>query len=215
MARTPKSRAALLEAAETVFTREGLAGARTEEIARLAGANKAMVHYYFDTKEKLYEAVLHRFLSQFREQVLEPIKSGATPTDSLFIYVDGHMEFLVRHPNFPRLVQREMMTGGPRMRHLIEHFQGPLSRALRKVLRAGIRCGEFRKVDVDNMLLSIGSVTAFHFIIAPVIKILLRIDSFNRKLVARRKAAVFDLLGHGLLTGKGRKLAAGWKGKRR
>lgn len=212
MARTPQSRALLLDAAQQVFARKGLAGARTEEIARLARANKAMVHYYFATKEKLYEEVLRSVLGQFREQVLEPLKSAPSPTAALFLYVGGHMEFLTRHPNFPRLVQREMMTGGPRLRHLIENFQGPLSQALRKVLRGGIRLGEFRRVDVDNTLVSLGSVTAFYFIIAPVIKVILRTDPLSRRLVARRKRAVFDFISYGLLTEKGRRTMSRRKG---
>ena len=207
MSRSPQSRAALLNAAETVFSKKGLAGARTEEIARLARANKAMVHYYFSTKEKLYRAVLDNILTQFREQVLTPLASAPSPTAALFLYTGGHMDFLGHHPNFPRLIQREMMSGGPRMRNLIENFQGPLSQALRKILRSGIRRGEFRRVDVDNTLVSIGGLSAFYFIVAPVIQVLLKTDPCSRRLVTRRRRAVFDLLAHGLLTAKGRKLA--------
>lgn len=213
MPRTPQSRIAILNAAETTFASKGLAGARTEEIARVARANKAMLHYYFSTKEKLYRAVLDNILTQYREQVLAPLTSEPRPTPALFLWAGGHMDFLSRHPNFPLLIQREMMGGGPRLRSLIEHFQGPLSLALRKVLRSGIRRGEFRRVDVNNMLISLGGLSAFYFIIAPVTRILIKADPLGRRLVARRRRAVFDLLTHGLLTKKGRALAKKTSGK--
>lgn len=215
MARAPKSRHALLAAAERLFAEKGLAGARTEKIAAEAKVNKAMLHYYFDTKEKLYRAVLENLMQQFRTGVIEPVNATKDPAAALFEYVERHIGFLARHPNFPRLVQREMMTGGPRIRVLIQKFQGPLSQTLRTKLRAGIRAGEFRKVDVDHAIVTVGGVTAFYFIVAPVIGLILQSDPLTPKMVARRKRAVLDFIRHGLLTETGKKKFAAQKKTRK
>lgn len=199
MARAPKSRQAILAAAEHTFAEKGLAGARTEQIAAAARVNKAMLHYYFGTKEKLYAAVLDDLLKQFRAQVIEPVEATPDPAAALFEYINDHMDFLAAHPNFPRLVQREMMSGGPNMKNLVRGFQRPLSETLRKVLRAGIRKGEFRRVDVDQTIVSVGGLTAFYFIVAPVIAVIIQGDPLHKKLVAARKRAVFEFIGHGLL----------------
>ena len=215
MARLPKSRDALLAAAERIFAEKGLAGARTEQIASEAKVNKAMLHYYFDTKEKLYGAVLENLMQQFRTGVIEPVNATKDPAAALFEYVERHITFLARHPNFPRLVQREMMTGGPRIRVLIQNFQGPLSQTLRTKLRAGIRAGEFRKVDVDHAIVTVGGVTAFYFIVAPVIGMILQADPLTPKMIARRKRSVLDFIRHGLLTEAGIKKFAAKKKARK
>ena len=63
--------------AEAVLAHKGFAGARTQEIADLAGVNKAMIHYYFDSKEKLYHAVLDKVLFDLIKLTQESLRDGA------------------------------------------------------------------------------------------------------------------------------------------
>ena len=56
--RSTETRSRILDAALSEFSANGLAGARTERIAAAAGVNKALLYYYFDSKEKLYLAAL-------------------------------------------------------------------------------------------------------------------------------------------------------------
>jgi len=67
-ARTEDSRSAILRAAIKLFAEEGEAGARTDTIARAAGVNKALLHYYFGTKEALYGAVLEEVFTGLAER---------------------------------------------------------------------------------------------------------------------------------------------------
>lgn len=205
MSRSRNSRAALLAAAERLFAERGLAGARTEEIAAAAGVNKALLHYYFETKEKLHRAVLENLLEEFLASVREPLADTADPRAALLRYVDRHFAFLQQHPNYPRLLQREMMSGEPHLRPLVQRYLQPLYRGLAGLLRAGIRRGNFRPVDVDNMVVSLIAVTVFYFAAAPVVNLILEWDAYDRRRVAARKRAVVDFIRHGLLRSPTRK----------
>lgn len=199
MPRRRKSRAALLAAAERIFADAGLAGARTERIAAAAGVNKALLHYYFETKEKLYRAVLENLFEQFLASVREPLALTRTPRAALLGYVERHVAFLHQHPNYPRLLQREIMSGGPYLRVLVDRYLRPLYHGLGRILRAGIRRGEFRPVDVNNMVVSMIAVTVFYFAAAPVLNRILEGNVYDARRVEARKRAVLDFIRHGLL----------------
>lgn len=203
MPRARQSRAALLAAAERLFADRGLAGARTEEIAAAAGVNKALLHYYFDTKEKLHRAVLANLFEQFLASVREPLEDTASPRAALLRYVDRHFDFLAQHPNYPRLLQRAMMSGDPHLRGLLQRYLRPVYLGLSRILRAGIRRRECRPVDVDNMVVSLIAVTVFYFAASPVVNLILEWNPYDQRRVAARKRAVLDFVRHGLLRSPG------------
>src|ERR1700727_3910074 len=101
----------ILAAAEHLFAAQGMAVARTEEIALAAHANKAMLYYYFGDKRRLHRAVLENLLRQFRSGVLAAPKKSTGPRERFFGYVSGYFDFLASHPNYPRLLAREARGG--------------------------------------------------------------------------------------------------------
>lgn len=211
MKRTPSarnSRAALLAAAERLFAQRGIAGARTQEIAAAARVNKALLHYYFDTKEKLYQAVLENLFQQLIATARPALVRTSSPRDSLLRFVDAYFEFLKTHPNYPFLIQREVMSRSPFLRTIVERYFGPLHRRLAEVLRRGIRRHVFRPVDVPNTVITLTGITIFYFAAAPVLGHLLGTDPFRETALAARKNAVLDFVRHGLLTQPARRTLA-------
>src|SRR5271157_5694418 len=85
-----QTREAILEAAERIFGDEGLAGARTEAIAAAAGVNKALLYYYFGSKDGLYRAVLEGYLADFNRQALEVLSSECSARSLLLRYINLH-----------------------------------------------------------------------------------------------------------------------------
>src|SRR5215468_9086408 len=105
-----ESRAAILQAAIREFAREGVAGARTDAIARAAKVNKALLYYYFRDKDALYGAALEQVFRE-RDQVLMPIlHESVPPGEKLLRYVGAFFDFLASHPQHRQMVQREMFT---------------------------------------------------------------------------------------------------------
>lgn len=199
MPRLTDSRQALLAAAERLFADRGLEGARTEEIAAAARVNKALLHYYFDTKEKLHQAVLENLFQQLVAQLREPLAGTAPPPRAVMALVERYFSFLEEHPNYPRLLQREMMRDRPYLRQVARRYLQPTFRRAARILRAGIREGTFRPVDVPNTVVSLLGVTAFYFVAAPVVSVVLGWNPYEERRLAARKRAVLDFVRHGLL----------------
>src|SRR3989442_14187529 len=88
--RPEESRAAILQAAVREFSREGVAGARTDAIARAAGVNKALLYYYFKDKETLYAAVLDQVFGGLRVRIQLALSSDLTSGVNLHAYVVVH-----------------------------------------------------------------------------------------------------------------------------
>src|SRR5262252_2773552 len=103
-----KTRAAILKAALQEFAHEGVSGARTDEIARRAGVNKALLYYYFNDKEGLYTAALEQVFSGLHERVRSVLEqTELPPRERLLLYVQAHFDYIASEPVYPRLVQRE------------------------------------------------------------------------------------------------------------
>src|SRR5579862_8046279 len=93
-ARSDESRAKILAAAERAFAGEGLAGARTDAIAAEAGVNKALLYYYFSSKEALYEAVIEEQLREFNTQALAILLKPGAARVVLLQYLNLHFDFI-------------------------------------------------------------------------------------------------------------------------
>src|SRR5579884_1558143 len=105
-----KTRAAILKAALEEFSHEGVTGARTDEIARRAGVNKALLYYYFKDKDGLYAAALEQVFSGLHDHVVPVLDDVRVPAKQrLLNYVAAHFDYIASSPVYPRLVQREFM----------------------------------------------------------------------------------------------------------
>src|SRR5271154_2373180 len=138
----------ILVAAEHHFAAQGMAGARTDEIASAARANKAMLYYYFGDKRRLHRAVLENLFRQLREGVYAPAaRSGKAPKMRLLEFITSYFDFLASHPNYPRLVQREAMEATKDFEWIVQEHLRPSHNRLVRTIEDGIRAGEFRPVD--------------------------------------------------------------------
>src|SRR5947209_20297035 len=103
-----KTRAAILKAALEEFSHEGVTGARTDEIARRAGVNKALLYYYFKDKEGLYAAALEQVFSGLHERVASVLnRDELSPRDRLLGYPQAHFDYIASAPLYSRVLQGE------------------------------------------------------------------------------------------------------------
>jgi TetR/AcrR family transcriptional regulator len=196
--RGAKSRAAIVAAAAQVFAQAGFAGARTDAIADAAGVNKALLYYYFKSKESLYEAVVEDHFREFNRQALEVLASPDPARAVLLRYVDLHFDFISsKHQSAP-LFQQLMMNRGKFLQRLIRAYFKPRSEALGQVIDRGMREGEFRPADRFNTAVSIVSLIVFYFSAAPVMQMMGWPDAYSPASLKRRKQEVLDFIRHGL-----------------
>src|SRR5271157_1126439 len=103
------TRAAILKAAEQIYAEHGLAGARTDAIAAAAGVNKALLYYYFKSKERLYVAVLDDEFRGFNQEAIDLLSGPGSPRAILLRFVGLHFDVISRKQGFAPLHQRFMM----------------------------------------------------------------------------------------------------------
>ena len=197
-----ESRAAILKAAAREFAEHGIAGARTDAIAREAGVNKALLYYYFKDKETLYGSVLDNAFSGLKSAVFKVLDSSLPPKDKLLDYVGTYFDFIASHPLYPRLMQREMMAAregeSHRIEKLIKTYIQPIFLRVSQVLQEGIASGEFRPVKPEHFVPSIVAMIVFYFSSAPMMQKVLGFNLLSPQRVAERRAAVLDFVSTAL-----------------
>ena len=195
----PATARRILAAAESHFAAQGLAGARTEEIAAAAHANKAMLFYYFKDKQRLHQAVLENLFRQLKTLFDKLAQSQAPPRQQLEDFMDGYFDFLASHPNYPRLVQREAMESSREFERIFREYFQPFQRQLARVIESGAKSGDFRRVNAQHAVFSVIGMTNFYFVAAWRFGSAFGGDPLSPRLLAERKEALMDLIMHGLL----------------
>jgi TetR/AcrR family transcriptional regulator len=200
----PETARRILAAAETHFAARGMAGARTEEIATAAHANKAMLYYYFGDKRRLHRAVLENLLRQLRKNVYGPQRPESSPRERLMHFVGAYFDFLASHPNYPRLVQRASLEAAQQFEWMKREYFRPFLMQLVRLVEDGIESGDFRRVDPKHTAFTIMGMTTSYFAAAPILSSVAGHDSLAPQAVRERKKALMDFLEHALLRAKAR-----------
>ena len=202
--RPEESRAAILQAAAQEFAREGIAGARTDSIARSAHVNKALLYYYFKDKESLYRAVLDHVFSGLAETINVAFESSLPPREKILAYVGAHFDYIANHALYPRIVHAELTrtrTGNTaQFERIVQQYFRPLFGKIADVLRQGQATGDFRPVDPMQFIPSMISVVVFYFNTVPVIKLMTGNDPLTPERLAERRAAVLDFISAALFS---------------
>ncbi len=196
-----ESRQAILKAAVGEFAREGLAGARTDAIARQAGVNKALLYYYFQDKETLYAAALDSCFADQSRHMLRVLEQDLPPRDKILHYVGEYFDFMAMHSQNRVLARREMMRAGHRsvhFRRIARRYFQPLFVRLTRLIREGVERGDFRDVDPAQVIPSIVALVVFYFAAAPMLRVVTGYDPFSQDRLLARRTAVLDFVAAAL-----------------
>ena len=202
--RNPDTVQRILRAAEENFAERGLAGARTGAIARAARVNKALLYYYFSSKEELHRFTLNTLFQQLHAQMNAALDEPGTPRQQLLRYINSYFDFMTAHPNYPRLFERELTSEKPQLAGLVREHLRPLHQRLTAVIRAGIAKGEFRRVEPRHTIFNLVAITVFYFAAAPVLTEVWKCDPLTPRLVAARRRAILDFVEHALFLSSAR-----------
>jgi TetR/AcrR family transcriptional regulator len=201
--REASSRTAILQAATHEFARMGSAGARIQSIAAAADVNIALLYYYFETKEKLYAAVLEQVFAEWAQRVEAALDANGSPRQKLAAYIEAYFDFVAEAPYRPRLVQQEMTQAGHgsirRLNALATRYVRPVYQKVLELLRQGHKDGEFRWVAPD-FVYSMSSVIVSYFTSSSFIQVVSGRDPLTAARIAQRRKSVIDMLSAALFT---------------
>jgi TetR/AcrR family transcriptional regulator len=197
-----ESRAAILQAAAFEFAEHGIAGARTDSIAREARVNKALLYYYFKDKETLYGAVLDEAFAGLKKSVFEVLNSDLPPREKILAYASAYFDFIASNQIYPRLMQREMMRAkegqSSHVDKIIKLYIQPIFLRVSEVLQQGIAERHFRLVNPAHFVQSIVAMIVFYFSSAPMMQKIVGFNPLTAERIAERRASVLDFISAAL-----------------
>jgi len=187
----------ILDAAHAVFIRSGTAGARTQEIAKEAGVNSALLHYYFRSKERLAEAVFTRAAGQLLPAVIRILASDAALEDKVDQVVQTELLHLAKAPYLPGYILSELAHHPERAGQLVSAVTGMVpaeigmrvSAVLGRQIDERVRAGSMHQIAPDQFIVNLLSMCVFPFAARPMLMALLGFDQtgFDRFIDRRRK----------------------------
>lgn len=200
--RSAETRGRILDAALVEFSAHGLAGARTEQIAAAAGVNKALLYYYFTSKENLYIAALEMIAGKVRDSSMAVFLSDASAGERIVRSALNHFDRIMSQQDFQRLMQQEMMrlhTGeSGALPILVERAFAPIYAMFQALTREGIASGELIEADWMQIMLTALGANVFYFLSAPIRRLLDAEEPLRYEALAQRRKALVDYLGQAL-----------------
>jgi TetR/AcrR family transcriptional regulator len=197
--RSAETRAKILDAAVQEFSHNGLAGARTEKIAALAGVNKALLYYHFDSKENLYRAALEMIATKTRDATMSVFLCEASPGERVLRTALNHFDRILAQTEFQSLMQQEMMRlhkgESGAMELLIQRVFAPMIAMYQSMVREGIASGELIDVDWLQIHLATLGTNVFYFLSSHVWRLILPYDPFAPEVLRERRSAIVKFLG--------------------
>lgn len=160
---------AIFKAARNVFTHKGLSGARMQEIADEAGINKALLHYYFRSKDKLFEAIFRDVIRTFFPQIVTVIISDLPLFDKIRLFVDYYTDLLIQNPEIPGFIFHEVSLNPERFVGNIKEIGVDLS-VISAQIQKEAEAGVIFPVKAEHFVANLISMCVFPFIARPVLK---------------------------------------------
>jgi TetR/AcrR family transcriptional regulator len=191
------TRRKLLVAARREFARNGLAGARVDEIAAQAGVNKQLVYHYFGDKDAIYLAVLEWIYDEIVQYERTFTLDGLSPERALRKLVECSFDYLELHPDFVAILNDENRNDAAHVRSLARFadIRKPLLRVFSRVLTQGVRDGLFRKgVNPEQLYISITALSYFYFSGMPTLSAMLNKDLGTKTALRARRKHVIDFV---------------------
>lgn len=201
-------RQVLAKAAEQEFLRHGFQGARTQAIADAAGTNKALLHYYFQSKLKLYEHVLERQFASLFESLFSLIESDADFDAWLKGIIHKYLHEVVSKPNFTRFVFWEINGNSIHLPGLLKKIlkaRGRDSQDLLDMIRFRLRSVGLDEYDPLQFLLNVLSLCVFPSLAKPIVsQVFGAQELFGAGFIEKREREVYLLLTQGIFRDKER-----------
>ena len=192
------TKAQIIDAAMEEFAKYGLSGARTENIASGSGVTKAMIYYYFESKESLYQTVLNQLALQLNDLALAKLNLNELhPELALKTAIYAFITYQATHPYFGRILWHEALENQGKYYKQVDWNQS--YKCLLEILERGVNIGCFRQLDPFLTAMHINGVCNFYFDAYENIKHLTpNVDLRSSEMVEKHAQAAIDFIMAGV-----------------
>ena len=184
----------ILNAAKEIFERKGMAAARMQEIADEAGINKAMLHYYYRSKQLLFEAVFKKAFSTLAPQLNDIINANNSLFDKIKNFTHNYITFIIKHPYLPNFIIQELNRNPEFIEKQLSN-KLPNIEKFRNQIENAVKDGHIRPIKAEHLFINIIALNIFPFIASPLLKGFLKVDKTTfKELMEERKTEVVDFI---------------------
>lgn len=198
MAKTNKNKdteGQILNAAESVFQKKGMDGARMQEIADAAGINKAMLHYYYRSKQLLFEAVFSNAFSLLAPQLNKILNDESSIEEKVKNFTSNYITFISKHPYIPNFIIQELNRNPKFFEKIQQNSAFPTLEKFNNQVKSEVKKGILKPIEGEQLFINIISLNVFPFVATPLIKGFLKIDDKGfKQLMENRKVEVSDFI---------------------
>jgi TetR/AcrR family transcriptional regulator len=172
----------IFRAATDVFEEKGYAGARMQEIADRAGINKALLHYYFRSKDQLFKSVFQVLLSKMFEKIISLFKEDLSFKEKIRRFFDQHIDFLIKNPDLPLFLLNEISRNPSLVQGLKDTIPYDKLREMIYTRHAKELKGYgIKEADMIQLMISVVSFSVFPFAARDMLKMLIPQMADNKK----------------------------------
>ncbi len=141
-----KSKKLILDCATELFSKKGYSRTSMDELANLCDLNKAMIFYYYDSKQGLYEAVIVEVLDEIYETIIKENENHKTPSQELESFIKTYASFASSHPYLPALLLKELSDSGSQLPETLFAHMKKLYMLFVDIMARGVEKGCFNDV---------------------------------------------------------------------
>lgn len=196
MAQERNTEELIIEAAKKIFIQRGLAGARMQDIADEAGINKAMLHYYYRSKDKLFELVFNEAIGNVIGRLGQVLRQDMPMLEKIPAIVDNYINGLMEAPYLPLFVLNEI---NQQPEAFVQRLKAQANFAdimkfMKDIVEAGKK-GEIKEVSPVQLFLNIVSMCVFPFMGRPVVQGVLQLDNVQYNMILEdRKRVITEVI---------------------
>jgi len=164
----------IFDAAQKVFIEKGFNGARMEEIAKEASINKALLHYYYRTKEKLFKAIFERVFRSFIPQITVFLESDLPLFSKIEMFVNKYIDFIMKNPFIPNFIIGEINRNPDNIAEMLSNATGIIRNDVfgkfSLLIKKEIEKGTIRPIEPEQLIVNMLGLCIFPFVARPIIQ---------------------------------------------
>ena len=185
----------ILNAAKNIFERKGMEGARMQEIADEAGINKALLHYYFRSKQLLFEAVFKHSFLLLAPTLNKILNNDSSLFEKIKAFSNNYISFIIKHPYLPNFIIQELNRNPNFLTQLIEKEHFPSFEKFKNQVDQCVANGSIKPINSSQLFINLVSLNVFPFLASPLFKSFLNInDADYQYLLEKRKTEAADFI---------------------
>ncbi|MCF6279715.1 MAG: TetR/AcrR family transcriptional regulator [Flavobacteriaceae bacterium] len=185
----------ILDAAKKVFQIKGMNGARMQEIADKAKINKAMLHYYYRSKDLLFEAVFKNAFALLAPQLNAILNDDSSIEEKVRNFTSNYISFIIKHPYLPTFIIQELNRNPEFILKMKDQKGFPNIEKFKKQVALEIKEGIIKPIKGEQLFINILALNIFPFVATPLVKAFANVDNKAfKQLMNDRKTEVADFI---------------------